>query len=314
MTADTSFYCVADQRYFPGAVALVNSIRLVGHREPIVLLDCGLTPAQRRLLEPEVELVTRPPGTPPWLLKTVAPLERPAAVMVLLDADLVLTRSLGELVDSARSGGLLAFVNPVDRFVPGWGELLDLGPARRGEYLSSAAIVVDLELGERVLGLMEDRQRIVDFELTHWRENVADYPFTFADQDVFNAILSTVVDRRTVTALEQRLAPTPPFTGLKLRDEASLQCAYEDGTEPYLVHHHVVKPWLEPTHHGIYSRLLRRLLIGPDLAVRVPATEVPPHLRSGLRAAALRARVNARERLRWHVVEPARALRQGRDR
>ena len=65
MTADTSFYCVADQRYFPGAVALVNSIRLVGHREPIVLLDCGLTPAQRRLLEPEVELVTRPPGTPP---------------------------------------------------------------------------------------------------------------------------------------------------------------------------------------------------------------------------------------------------------
>lgn len=311
MAPAASFYCVADQRYFPGAVALVNSIRLVGHREPIVVLDCGLTGPQRRLLEPEVELITRPAGTPPWLLKTVAPLERPAPVMTLLDADLVLTRPLTELIDRADPGRLVAFENPVDRYVPEWGELLDLGETTRGAYLSSAAIVVDRALGERVLGLMEDRQRFVDFDLTHWRENAADYPFTFADQDVFNAILSTVIDRGVVVGLDQRLAPTPPFAGLALVDEDALRCAYEDATEPFLVHHHVVKPWLEPTHHGIYSRLLRRLLIGEDLAIRVPESEVPAHLRRGLRAAAMRARVNLREWLRWHVVEPAR--RRGQD-
>ena len=50
-----AFYCVADERYFLGAVGLVNSLRLVGHDEPIYLLDCGLTDDQRELLEPEVD-------------------------------------------------------------------------------------------------------------------------------------------------------------------------------------------------------------------------------------------------------------------
>ena len=47
MSAAAAFYCVADSRYFPGAVGLVNSLRLVGHREPILVLDTGLTDAQR---------------------------------------------------------------------------------------------------------------------------------------------------------------------------------------------------------------------------------------------------------------------------
>ena len=29
---DAAFYCVADERYFLGAVAMINSLRLVGHR------------------------------------------------------------------------------------------------------------------------------------------------------------------------------------------------------------------------------------------------------------------------------------------
>jgi hypothetical protein len=310
--ADVRFYCVADARYFPGAVALINSIRLVGHREPIVVLDCGLSQIQRHLLEGEVELITRPAGTPPWLLKTIAPLERPADAMVLLDADLVLTSHLGELIRPAAEGRMVAFRNPVDRFVPEWGALLGLGEARRGAYLSTAALVTDRELGVRVLGLMDEKQSIVDFERTHWRANEAAYAFTFADQDVFNGILATVIDRDQVEALDERLAPTPPFAGLQLLDERSLRCAYEDGTQPYLVHHHVVKPWLEPTHHGIYSRLLRRLLIGDELAVRIPSDEIPPHLRRGPGAALRRTAVNVRERLRWHVLDPVRALRGGK--
>lgn len=311
MVASGSLYCVADSRYFPGAVALVNSIRLVGHRERIVLLDCGLTAAQRRLLEPEVELVTRPPGTPPWLLKTVAPLERPADVMVLLDVDLVVVRRLDEVVERAAEGRLVAFENPVQRFVPEWGDLLGLGQAHPRPYLSSAAVAADRTLGERVLGLMDEHQGVVDFAQTHWRANTADYPFTFADQDVFNGILATVIDDDLVVGLDERLAPTPPFAGLRLLDEDNLRCEYADGLQPYLVHHHVVKPWLEPTHHGIYSRLLRRLLIGDDLAITVPAAEIAAHLRSGPRAAAIRARVNAREWLRWHLIEPvARVVRR----
>ena len=36
-----AFYCVADERYFLGAVGLVNSLRLVGHDEPVVCSTAG---------------------------------------------------------------------------------------------------------------------------------------------------------------------------------------------------------------------------------------------------------------------------------
>ena len=35
MRRDGAFYTVADARYFLGAVGMINSLRLVGHDEPI---------------------------------------------------------------------------------------------------------------------------------------------------------------------------------------------------------------------------------------------------------------------------------------
>lgn len=299
-----AFYCVADERYFLGAVGLVNSLRLVGHREPIYLLDCGLTEAQRTRLDAEVDFLAGPGDVPPWLLKTIAPLKRPAEVMVLLDTDMVATRTLAPLIEQAKSGRLVAFRNPIQRYCPEWGELFGVRIPRRQPYVSSAAVCVERGLGVEVLGLMEDRQKEINFDLTHWRRNVRGYPFTYADQDILNAILATVVNQDRVVALEARLAPTPPFTGLRLVDEGVLRCAYRDGVEPYLVHHHTTKPWLEATHDGVYSRLLRRLLIADDLSVRVPESQVPLRLRRGLRASAERKRINARESFRYRVRDP----------
>jgi len=307
MAPEAAFYCVADARYFAGAVGLVNSLRLVGHDEPIYLLDCGLTGPQRELLAACVTVVAAPTDAPPWLLKTAAPLAHPADVMVLLDTDVVVTRSLRPLIERAAGGRLVAFENPIDRFVPEWGELLDLGPARRGPYVSSAVLCVERSLGTEVLGLLSDRQAAVDFERTFWRRNEPGYPFTYADQDVLNAILATRVAPDLLVALDARLAPTPPFTGLRVIDERALRCAYDDGVEPYLVHHHVVRPWLEPTHHGVYSRLLRRLLVGPEIPIRVPKDAIRLWLRSGPLAWAKRVSINARERFRWHVREPLEA-------
>ena len=84
-----AFYCVADERYFLGAVAMINSLRLNGHREPIYLLDCGLSDEQRELLDAEVTFVEAPSETPPYLLKTVAPLAHPAEIIVLIDVDMI---------------------------------------------------------------------------------------------------------------------------------------------------------------------------------------------------------------------------------
>jgi hypothetical protein len=304
---ETAFYCIADDDYFLGAVALVNSLRLLGHDEPVRMLDVGLRDDQRALLKREVIIMDGPRGAPPWLLKTLAPDQRPARVMILLDADLVAVRSLRPLIDRAASGRLVLFRNPIDRFVPEWGELLDLGRAQRRPYVSSAAIVAGTPLGDEVLALLADRQKAVDFGRTYWRGGELEYAFRFGDQDVLNAILAAKVEPGLVDVLDSRLAPTPPFAGLRVVDEGALRCAYADGEAPYLVHHHVTKPWLEPTYHGVYSRLLRRLLIGNDLALVVAEEDLPLRLRSGMLAWADRTRVNAREWMRWHVREPLRA-------
>jgi hypothetical protein len=299
-----AFYCVSDSRFFLGAVGLVNSLRLVGHTEPIFVLDCGLSAAQRELLAPQVTLVRGPRDTPGNLLKTIAPLEHPAGAMVLVDADMIVTRPLSELIDTASAGYVVAPATGMDRFVPEWDELLDLGPVRRRSYLSSGVFLVGGAAGEEILGLMHERVGKVDWELTYWRRNVRDYPLLHADQDLFNAVLATRVDEDRIVPLEGRLAIAPPFAGLALVDERSLRCRFADGVEPYLVHHWNTKPWLEPTHHGVYSRLLRRLLVGGGLAVTVPEQMIPLRMRTGLLAYAERTRVNARERFRWHVREP----------
>lgn len=327
MIEGAAFYCMSSRLYFLGAVGLVNSLRLIGHREPIFLLDCGLSESQRRLLAPHVNLVAAPDDREPFMLKTVLPTRHPAEVMVLIDADIIATRALDDLVEGAAGGRAVAVAHPRDRFVPEWGELLGLGTARRRPYVSSALVLLGGREGREVLRILDRAQDRIDFDRTMFRTTVPeypfiepgtgealapDYPFFFADQDLLNAILATSLEPDRVLTIDSRLAALPPFDGLALVDEGSLRCAYEDGAAPYVIHHHTSKPWLEPTYHGIYSRLLRRLLIGPDVAVRVPQGDLPLRLRSGLRAYAERKRVNARERVRWHVREPLKARARAR--
>jgi len=306
-----AFYTVADDRYFLGAVGLVNSLRLIGHDEPVYILDCGLTAKQRDLLAPGgVEFVDGPRDTPGNLLKTIAPRSHPAEGVVLIDADIIVTRPLGELVERGSSGEVIAFGTDMDRFEPAWGEL-GMGAASPRAYLCSALVFCGGERGAEIVRLMDERRDRVDWERTYWRANDEDYPLVHADQDLFNAVLTTSVEPELITELEGRLMAFPPFTGLRVTNDRSLRCEYGDGAEPYVLHHWNAKPWLQPSHHGPYSRLLRRLLLGSDVPVRVPEEMIPLRLRSGPLAWADRMRVNARERLRWHVGEPL-AVRVGR--
>jgi hypothetical protein len=301
MTDATAFYCVCDSRYFLGAVAMLNSLRIVGHREPVFVLDCGLSDPERGLLSREATLVPAPEGAPPWLLKGLAPRRHAADAMVLIDADIIVTRDLTPLIEDARRGRVVAFENHSDRFFPEWGELLGLGAARRRQYVSSSLVCLGGALGSEVVGLVDDLRDRVDFSRSWWRDNEADYPFLFADQDVLNAILATRVDPTLVTEVDERLEAVTPYDGLGIADAATLRCEYQDGVEPFVVHHFLpLKPWLEPAIPGVYTELLERLLRGDDVAIRVPDRRLPLHLRRGVIAAArswrrggLRTRVRA---------------------
>ena len=58
--APVGFFTIADANYFLGLVALVNSLRLQGHADPITVLDLGLQTDQREALETECDFVTPP--------------------------------------------------------------------------------------------------------------------------------------------------------------------------------------------------------------------------------------------------------------
>ena len=68
------FFTIADATYFVGLVALVNSLRLQGHADPITVLDLGLQAEQREVLQAECDLVMPPHASQrhPWLMEPTA--------------------------------------------------------------------------------------------------------------------------------------------------------------------------------------------------------------------------------------------------
>ena len=299
----TSFYVTANGRYFIGVVALVNSLRLAGHEESIVVLDCGLEPWQRELLAPHVRLVAAPPVRAPILLKSHAPLLFPADVMVWIDADMIVVRNMADLIDRSREQNqVIACVDVLaEEVLPGLGR----GPRSR-EPASRALRELRLRhpagrpwTGDHRAGARWAGKR-VDFGeyftlIDKWEADVGgrrpprtgEDPFFYVDQDVFNAVLSSRVPPERQLRLENRLVPeivpgTPFFRGLGLVDATTLR-EYADGIRPYILHHTMEKPWLQRTRPNLYTRLLPRLLVADDLTIRLAPEHVPLRFRPGLR-------------------------------
>ena len=58
MTVDTTDYTVSSQAYFLGTAALLNSLRLTGNEGQVVVLDAGLMPEERAVLEAHTNVVS----------------------------------------------------------------------------------------------------------------------------------------------------------------------------------------------------------------------------------------------------------------
>lgn len=284
-----AFYTVADARHFLGAVALLNSLRLVGHDDPFFVLDYGLTEAQRRAVRGAVTLVDAPAGRAATLVKWAAPLAHPADAMVVVDADVIVVRSLESLLADARDGRVVAFADEhPTRFHPAWAELVGVAELSRRTYLNAGFLALPAD-AVPVLERVRDAQNSIDVARSRpFGGGSPDDPFFYPDQDVWNAVLAAFVPAEGMTVLEHRLAPFPPFAGLRLVDERRLTCATSNGAPPFLLHHIMAKPWLRLTRPTVYSRLLPRLLAADDLAVRVPDELLPARYRPGLRGRCLR--------------------------
>ena len=297
--AAVAIYAISDSRFFLGLVALVNSLRLQGHGERIYVLDCGLADYQREMLSGEATLITAPAGTAPHLLKYLVPLLHPADIMLLIDADIIVTRSLEPLIEAADEGKIVAFTDKLhDRFDPRWSDLLGLGPLRRQPYVNSGFLVVPRSPGLEVLTALQAGQESVDLQKGILSDGTPDYPFYFPDQDVLNAILASKVQPESLAIMEHRLAPHPMFEGVELLDERTLRCSYSDGLEPFGLHQVLQrKPWLAPVRRTLYSDLLPRLWLGSDLALQLEPEQLPLRFRSGMLANADKHRYNGMVRL-----------------
>lgn len=275
---DLAYYTVATASYFPGAVALLNSLRRAGEEAPLFVVDCGLTATQRERLSTCATVVPRDENLHPVLQKATGPLARPAKVMVCIDADILVTRPLGPVVKEAEAGRIVTFEdfgNP-GRFFDEWSSP-ELGEARRRPYINSGFFAFSSETAREFLPLFSQLQQTVDVASTFVGDGSPSHPLYFADQDVLNALLCTRFDGR-VARLERRLAPFPPFEGVEVANGGHELCAYADGVVPFALHHTYRKPWLAPLQTNIYSQLFTMLLADPQACLPIDPRELPLRL------------------------------------
>jgi hypothetical protein len=284
-----TLYTVCDARYFLGVVALRNSLAITNPGAELVVLDRGLTEAQRRRLQPWCRLVPVDPAIPPHSLKPHALELDPRGVVATIDSDMIVVAPLDELFASAEAGRVVAFEDPhADRWFAEWeGPLALPGPPRRQPYVNTGFVALSAERQPDLLA----RWRDACARLPERREDGDDWadPFRDRDQDALNAVLMSAYPRGALEVRPAREAPVmEELRRTRLEDPASLRHSL-DGVRVAILHAAGPrKPFaaarLEWT---AYARAMPRVLLAPDVLVRVAPEEVPPWLRGSAPAAAL---------------------------
>lgn len=107
---DVTYFTVSDHRFFPGTVALVNSLALTGSAGRIVILDSGMTDAERQRLSPHATVVQPPERIHehPILMKPYPLHLRPSGIVVIIDSDVIVAGSLDPVLRLASQGKICA--------------------------------------------------------------------------------------------------------------------------------------------------------------------------------------------------------------
>lgn len=283
-------YCtVADSAFFPGVVALLNSLRLTGADGRFVVLDLGLTADQRSVLEEHAEVVdvSETLAANPLLYKPFPARLELDGVVVVIDSDMIVTKPLDDVVRAAELGRICLFSDESqdDRWFPEWSEAFGLqAPLRREPYLNSGCVALSTDRWPGLLQRWWQACSVIPAEGTRARGASWDQPFWDGDQDALNAVLMSEVPEGTVLLQAQHV--TDVMTRVRVEDAGSLACS--DRGQPVRLLHHTgsPKPW-QPrawmrVQRNPYVQLLPRLLFADDLAVRLSPDDVPVWLRPGL--------------------------------
>ena len=299
----TTYFTFCDANFFPGLVALVNSLAVTGNRGRIVVLDGGLTAEQREILGPHVEFFAMPAqyAADPVLSKPFARLVEPDGVAVIIDSDMIVTRNLDDLIAAARDEGKICLFSDFQanrkRWFAEWEQVFELSrPPRRPPYLNAGFVLFDTRHHPDFLPRWWHGCERIPLEKTRAQApNEHDQPFWDGDQDVMNAGLMSEVPAEAIKELPQEAAPTSDrLMWVRVKDLRTLACEVR-GVPTVLLHMTGgPKPWQEAAWLRVrrngYVQLLPRVLLGADVPIRLQAEHLPVWLRPGRGgAAALRA-------------------------
>jgi hypothetical protein len=285
--AGAAFYTVSDARFFVGTVALLNSLRLTGHEQPLVVLDQGLELAQLERLGLHATVVAfASEREHPVTAKPFPYLADGPPTVVVIDSDMIVTGPLGDVLAEAGEGRICLFPDHVSdrgRWFAEWKEIFELaGEPRRQTYLNSGFVALSSERWPALLPRWWDACSRIPGAQIFTSDNS---PLRDGDQDALNAILMSEIPEASVLVLDDSAEAYPDaLTRVVVQDERSLACTIDgDGV---VILHHAMRPkvWLPSGRRRVdrrdaYLRLLPRLLFDADVALRLSAGEVPVWLR-----------------------------------
>jgi len=280
-----TYYTVSNHSYFLGTVAMLNSLRVTGHDDPLVVLDAGLLPEERAALDTHATVVTMPEDRGnPVLLKPFPFILNAQGVLVFIDSDIIVTSSLSSVTDLARQGKICLCPAWVDaartRWFADWESRLQLrAPLRREDWLHDGFVVFDTTHWPTLLERWWETCNLVPAEEIF----AAGTPFNAGDADAINALLMSEIPREAVAVLPHG---DEVYAGdVEIKNLETLECS-ADGRQPKFIHvPDRPKPWERSgwSRRGsdVYLRLMRRLFFSADVPLRLEPERVPLWLRPG---------------------------------
>jgi hypothetical protein len=286
-----AFFTVCSSRYFPGLIALLNSLRLTGHSGPLFVLDVDLRPEQRMRLEGHCTLVRldTEEGINPLLLKGYPEAIEVDDVAVIIDNDVIVTGSLMPAVELAQAGQICVYADADDdRWFSEWQHLFSLSaPPRRQTYVNSGFIVFSTRHWPTLLGRWRELSEAIPTRATRAGGAEKGTPFWDGDQDALNALLMSEISAEAIHLLPRDEAPTHPRDRavVTIQDERGLICTCR-GTRTVMLHAAGdPKPWQVRrsalTRDDCFARLLPRVLFADDVTLRASKRDVPLGYRPG---------------------------------
>jgi hypothetical protein len=284
-----AFFTISDARFFPGTVALLNSLVITGNLASLVILDVGLTDAQRFRLDPHATVVKIPGELKahPAVFKAYPRFFPPSGVVVIIDSDMIISRSLGDVIARAASGKICVYPDPASRsgrWFKEWETELALeAPLRQQTYVNSGFLALSMKHWPRFLSRFWELCERIPTE-TVFTGADAKSPFWAADQDVLNALLMSEVPPDAVELLPAEHEVYPDrLRATKIVDARSMECV-TDGERPTILHYSMApkawagKGWLR-VRRDAYVELFGRAVCGKDVPLRLEPRELPVWLR-----------------------------------